>query len=69
MIEAMGIPTDLSAYKKKKKRTLRCVAYVFIATFRMKNLQADWAQSLKVKEKLVASLIKTKGRATRTIRA
>lgn len=60
MLEEMGIIPDRSI--REKRPSLKSVAYVVMASLRMKRLKEEWANSLKVKEKLMATAMQTKGK-------
>lgn len=63
MLEEMGIKPDLSI--RERKPSLRIAAYAVIATIRMRKMREDWQVSVKVKEKLLATLEQTRRRARR----
>ena len=63
MLEEMGIVPDRTI--REKRPSLKCVVHVIMASMRIKRLKDEWARSLKVKEKLIASAAVTRGRVER----
>jgi len=54
ILKQMGITPDQTFHEKK--RSLRSVAFMVMASVRMKKGAEQWAKSRKVHEKLVTSL-------------
>jgi hypothetical protein len=64
MLGQMGITPDRTIVEEKP--TLRTVAFMIMATVRMKRGAAQWAKSRKVHERLVASLEVMKRKARKS---
>jgi len=54
MLQQMGITPDRTIHEKKP--TLRTVAFMIMASVRMKRGAEKWAKSRKIHERLVTSL-------------